>query len=63
MTATTKEHSDALWDALRTKAINDGIAEENSTEELQDVMNKYFAGIPYNTVRKLVEEQYPEEFI
>lgn len=58
-----KEGVDAIWDALRARTINDGLAEDNNAEELQAVMNKYFAGVPYKTVRKLVEEEYPEEFI
>jgi hypothetical protein len=63
MTATTREDSDAIWNSLRTKAINDGLAEDNNAEELQEIMDKYFAGIPYNTLRKIAEEHYPEEFI
>ena len=63
MTATTKEEAAALYNALRTDAFNDGLAEEFTEDKLQDIMDEHFAGISYKELRKMAEEAYPEKFI
>lgn len=64
MTATTQDELDKLYNAIKTKAFNDGLAEDMYEEDHeQEFMDKYLGGVPLKTVRALVEEHYPEEFI
>lgn len=63
MSALDKEKAQALYDALRLKAIEEGIRDDVQGLDRQEMMDKHFCGVSFATVRALVEEHYPEEFI
>ena len=63
MTVTTREELDELYNSMRVDAINEGLAEDTTEEDMQPLMNEHFGGVPYKMVRELVKDNYPEKFI